>query len=301
MPSHLSSYYYQIIKDQLVLWNAMNLEERRRSYEEVSIKRGNFSRQVEVEAAKLGKVSGEWLIPHQLNSDGVIIHLHGGAFAVGNPLSHRAIGTHLAMHAGCKVLMLNYRLCPEHPFPAALTDVVETFLLLQDRNPKQAIALSGDSAGGNLAITATLQLQQHHQALPVALGLMSPWTDLKMSNASHQTKAMVDPYFPNSERLIAAAKTYAGLEKLNNPLISPQYAKITSFPPVMTHVGELEALQDDAQLFHQQLIDANIESHIEVYPAMWHVWQHFVGLLPEATDSIEKMASFLKSKLESNF
>jgi acetyl esterase/lipase len=275
----------------------MTLEERRRSYEDISIKRANFSREVEVEITKLGRVTGEWLIPHQLHTDGIIIHLHGGAFAVGNALTHRAIGTHLAMHAGCKVLMLNYRLCPEHPFPAALTDVVETFQILKERNPNQAIALSGDSAGGNLAITATLQLQKQKHVLPNALSLMCPWTDLKMSNPSHQTKAAVDPYFPNSERLIASAKTYGGQEKLSNPLISPQYAKITSFPPVMTHAGELEALQDDAALFHQKLIDAGIESHLEIYPAMWHVWQHFAGLLPEATDSIEKMALFLKSKL----
>ncbi len=297
MPSHLSAYYYQIIKDQLVQWNAMTLEERRRSYEEVSVKRANFSRQVEIETIKLGSVTGEWLTPHQLNGDGIIIHLHGGAFAVGNALSHRAIGTHLARHAGYKVLMLNYRLCPEHPFPAALTDVVETFQLLKGRNPKQAIAFSGDSAGGNLAVTATLQLQQQGQSLPSALGLMSPWTDLKMSNASHQTKASVDPYFPNSERLIASAKIYGGQEILTNPLISPQYAKITSFPPVMTHVGEFEALHDDGFLFHQKLIDGGMESHLEVFPSMWHVWQHFAGLLPEATESIEKIALFLKSKL----
>jgi acetyl esterase/lipase len=297
MPSHLSSYYYQITKDQLLLWNTMTLEERRRSYEEISLKRANFSREVEVEITKLGRVTGEWLIPHQLQSDGIIIHLHGGAFAVGNALTHRAIGTHLAKHAGCKVLTLNYRLCPEHPFPAALTDVVETYQILKERHPNQAIALSGDSAGGNLAITATLHLQQHQQVLPNALGLICPWTDLKISNPSHQTNAAVDPYFPNSERLIASAISYGGQEELTNPLISPQYAKITSFPPVMTHGGEFEALQDDAALFHQKLIDAGIESHLEIYPAMWHVWQHFAGLLPEATDSIEKMALFLKSKL----
>ncbi|BDW11583.1 hydrolase [Polynucleobacter sp. SHI8] len=297
MPSHLSSYYYQITKDQLVLWNAMTLEERRRSYEEISVKRANFSPEVEVEITKIGRVTGEWLIPHELRSDGIIIHLHGGAFAVGNALTHRAIGTHLAMHAGCKVLMLNYRLCPEHPYPAALTDVVETFRILKDRNPNQAIALSGDSAGGNLAITATLQLQQQQQVLPNALGLMCPWTDLKMSNASHQTKATVDPYFPNSERLIASAKTYGGQENLTEPLISPQYAKINAFPPAMTHVGEFEALHDDGALFHQKLIDAQLESHFEVFPSMWHVWQHFAGLLPEATDSVEKIALFLKSKL----
>ena len=298
MPSQLAQYYYQIIQDQLVLWNGMTLEQRRSSYEEVAIQRGNFSKNVEVEAAKIGNASGEWLIPYKKQSDGIIIHLHGGAFAVGNSLSHRAIGSHLAEYSGCKVLMLNYRLCPEHHFPDALNDVVETVLELRQRNPEQKIALSGDSAGGNLALTAPLHLQQHQQALPNALGLMCPWTDLSMSNPTHKTKANVDPYFPNSDRLIASAKIYADLVAIESPLISPQFANYTNFPPVMTHVGEYEVLLDDASILHQKLEKSGTESHLEVYPSMWHVWQHFVGLLPEATQSVEKMAHFLKQHLE---
>ena len=297
MPSQLSNYYYQIIQDQLLVWNGMTLEERRKSYEEVSIQRGNFSKHVEIPATQIGNVTGDWLIPYQQQSDGIIIHLHGGAFAVGNALSHRAIGSHLAEYSGSRVLMLNYRLCPEHQFPDALDDVVETTLALRKNNPAQKIALSGDSAGGNLALTAALYLQEHQHQLPNAIGLMCPWTDLTMSNATHQTKAKVDPYFPNSDRLIASAKTYAGSTEIVNPLISPQFAQYSDFPPVMIHVGEYEVLLDDASKLHQQLKQGSCESHLEVFPAMWHVWQHFVGLLPEATQSVEKMAQFLKLNL----
>jgi epsilon-lactone hydrolase len=293
MQSQQSSYYYQMVKDQLVLWNGMNIEQRRNSYEEVALKRDNFSKEVEVEPVQLGQVSGEWLIPHHQKSDGIIIHLHGGAFAVGNALTYRAIGSHLAEHAKCKVLMLNYSLCPEHPFPAALMDVVNTFTLLKEQDGQQKIALSGDSAGGNLAITATLYLQQHQLPIPDALGLMSPWTDLTMTNTTHQTKAHIDPYFPNSERLIAFAKIYAHNKDLKDPLISPQYASFANFPPVMTHVGEFEALLDDAEKFHQKAIADGVSSQLEIYPSMWHVWQHFVGLMPEATQSIQTMGHFL--------
>ena len=298
MPSHLSNYYYQIIKEQLLAWNSMTIEERRTSYEEVAIQRGNFSKHIEIESCKIGNVTGDWLIPHQQQSDGIIIHLHGGAFAVGNALSHRAIGSHLAEYSGCRVLMLNYRLCPEHQFPDALNDVVETTLALRKENPAQKIALSGDSAGGNLALTATLYLQEHQQTLPNAIGLMCPWTDLTMSNPTHQTKASVDPYFPNSDRLIASANIYAGSTPIVNPFISPQFANYRDFPPVMTHVGEYEVLLDDASRVHHQMQHAGCESHLEVFPAMWHVWQHFVGLLPEATQSVEKMALFLKQNLK---
>jgi len=295
MPSTLTPHYYQMIKNQIALWNTMSLEERRLSYAAVSIERDNFSREVDITKAELGKHSGEWITPHQLASSGIIIHLHGGAFAVGNAISHRAIGTHLAQYSGCKVLMLDYPLCPENPYPAALMDVVEVFQLL--KKGEQNIALSGDSAGGNLAITATLHLAQHQLPLPNAIGLMSPWTDLTLSNASHQNKASVDPYFPNSERLIGAANSYAGLTPKNDSLISPQFARIGSFPPTMTHVGEFEVLIEDAQLWHKKLQVTQSESHLEIYPSMWHVWQHFVGLLPEATQSIEKMAQFLKVHL----
>lgn len=295
MPSTLTPYYYQIIKNQIALWNAMSLEERRQSYEEVSIQRSNFSSQVDITKAELGKHSGAWITPHQLACNGIIIHLHGGAFAVGNAISHRAIGTHLAQYSGCKVLMLDYPLCPENPYPAALMDVVEVFQLL--KKGERNIALSGDSAGGNLAITASLYLEQHQLPLPNAIGLMSPWTDLTLSNTSHQSKASVDPYFPNSERLIGAANTYAGSTPKNHELISPQFASVKSFPPTMTHVGELEVLIEDAQLWHKKLQVAQNESHLEIYPAMWHVWQHFVGLLPEATQSIEKIAQFIKLHL----
>lgn len=297
MPSHLAPYYFDVIKKQLEMWSDMSLAERRTSYEEIALARANFARQVRVDTFGLGSLSGEWLIPNQTSSDGVILHLHGGAFAVGSAVSHRAIGTHLASSSGCKVLMLNYRLCPEHAFPAALLDVVTTCRFLQ-KSTAQKVVISGDSAGANLAICATLYLQDHQEVLPKAIGLMSPWIDLTLANPSHLIHAAVDPYFPNSERLRAAAQSYAGpSENLTDRLISPLFADIAAFPPVLTHVGEFEALYDDSSLFERKLQQAGVQSQLTVFPGMWHVWQHFASLLPEATQSLDQMGKFLRSHL----
>ncbi len=297
MQSTLSLYYYESIKQQLLAWNGMSLQDRRSSYEEISIRRGNFSKSVEVDTAHFGLVSGDWLIPHQQSSDGIIIHLHGGAFAVGNALTHRAIGSHLAQYSGARVILLNYSLSPENQFPDAMMDVVNTFHFLKKQHPGQKIALSGDSAGANLALTATFYLKQEGFELPNAIGLICPWSDLTMSNPTHQTNAKVDPYFPNSDRLHASAAAYAGKHSLLDPLVSPQYGNFQQLPPILTHAGELEALLDDAKMIHHLATQAGVESQLEVYPAMWHVWQHFVGLMPEATDSLQKMGQFLAKNL----
>jgi acetyl esterase/lipase len=299
MQSTLSQYYYESIKQQLLAWNGMNLEERRSSYEEISIQRGNFSKAVEVVPAQFGTVSGDWLIPHQQSTDGIIIHLHGGAFAVGNALTHRAIGSHLAQYSGARVILLNYSLSPEHQFPVAMMDVVHTFELLKKEHSGQKVALSGDSAGANLALTASLYLRGEGKELPNAIGLICPWSDLTMSNPSHQKNAAVDPYFPNSDRLHASAKGYAGEASLKDPLVSPQFGSYDNLPPILTHIGEYEALLDDAKTVHQLATKAGVNSQLEVYPAMWHVWQHFVGLMPEATDSLQKMGTFLGLHLKS--
>ena len=297
MQSTLSLHYYELVKQQLLVWNAMTLEERRSSYEEVSIQRGNFSKSVDVVPAQFGAVSGDWLIPHHQTTDGIIIHMHGGAFAVGNALSHRAIGSHIAEYSGARVILLTYSLSPEHLFPAAMMDVVHTFRSLKKQHPGQKIALSGDSAGANLALVASFYLRGEGEELPNALGLICPWTDLTMSNPTHQKNALLDPYFPNSDRLHIAAKGYAGEASLKDPLISPQFGSYEKLPPMLTHTGEYEALLDDAKIIHQLATKAGVDSQIEVYPAMWHVWQHFVELMPESTDSLQKMGVFLAKHL----
>jgi len=298
--STLSLYYYEIVKRQLAHWGSLTLEGRRQAIEEAAIQRGNFSRAVHSEPWQFGTLTGEWSIPHRQNSQGIILYLHGGAFVNGNSVTHRAIGSHLAEYSGCRVLVLNYHLSPEAVFPQALEDVVMSLRHLSQSQAGAKVALCGDSAGANLALTAALYLREKNHELPCALGLLCPWTDLTMSCASHQTNAHLDPYFPNSDRLHACAKLYAGTKTITDPLISPLFADLTGLPPILSHIGSFEAFYDETFALHQKAIDSGVAAQIETFPAMWHVWQHFVGLMPEATTSIQKMAQFLKEHLDAS-
>jgi acetyl esterase/lipase len=296
VPSELSKYYYEITKRQVALWNAMNMEERRNSYEQVSLERGNFSREVEIVPARFGTITGEWSLPHRQQTDGVILYLHGGAFVVGNGLTHRAICSHLAQFSGAQVLAINYSLSPENIFPKALMEIIEIYEHFRKKGISK-IGLCGDSAGANLALSAALYLRDNHRQVPDALGLICPWSDLTMSSPSHKTKAALDPYFPNSDRLIMCAGMYAGAEKVTHPLVSPLFADLTSLPPMLVHIGEYEAFLDEAYTLQKHALDAQIPCTLEEYPKMWHVWQHFVGLLPEATESVQKFSAFFKENL----
>jgi acetyl esterase/lipase len=296
-PSKLATFYAEIIKNQLAHWASMSLDERRLSQEQVALQRGNFSKEVVFEKVSFGDVTGEWSIPKHLKSEGIAIYLHGGAYVLGNAITHRAIGSHLAEFSGCKVLVLNYHLAPEHTFPKALLDVVQTFKLLKDKNNQQKIGIIGDSAGANLSLSSTLYLRDNCLQMPDAVGLICPWNDLTMSASSHQTNAPFDLYFPNSDRLHACAKLYAGEHSLKDPWISPIFADLKGLPPMLTHIGEDEVLFDEANLVHRHALEAGVASEIEIYPHMWHVWQNFVGLMPEATDSLIKFGTFLNVHL----
>lgn len=299
MQSLKSRYYFLTVKQQLLSWNRLGIVERRIAYEEAAIARKNFAKQVDLAPFLLEELSGEWIKPWEKKNKGIIIYLHGGAYALGSALSHRAIGSHLAVAAGCDVLMLNYRLAPEHPYPAALEDVVNTFNWLKSNMPTRPVAIAGDSAGGGLALAATIKMRGKFSITPVALGLFSPWTDLALTNPSHQSNAKFDPYFPNSERLMGAAHSYAGDGSLFNPLISPQYANFKSFPPMLIHVGDTEALLDDSKLLHQQATSMAVNCELKIWPQMWHVWQYFAGKMPEATKSVHEMGLFLQKNLQS--
>jgi acetyl esterase/lipase len=159
--------------------------------------------------------------------------------------------------------------------------------------------VAGDSAGGGLALALALRLQKEDIAAPAALALMSPWTDLTNSNATHRTKARVDPIFPDASVTKRWAEMYAGEQPLSNPLISPQFADASGLPPTLIHVGENEILLDDSRVFAQNMSSAGGKVTLKIYPGMWHVWQVLGGMLREADQSIAEIGLFLKSHLES--
>ena len=246
------------------------------------------------EEACVGGLQGEWHRPAKAETDAILLYLHGGAYALGSFRTHRSLGANLARASGFSTFVSNYRLAPEDPFPAAVDDAVSVYMALKEEFPKAAIAIAGDSAGGGLVLALALSLQERGLPTPVAMALLSPWTDLSLSNATHKTKAKVDPFFPSTSVLHGAAQAYAGGNSLTHPLISPQYASLHGLPPTLIHVGELEALLDDSRLIAHRLQAAGVNVTIRVFPRMWHVWQAFAGHFREADESINEIGEFLK-------
>jgi monoterpene epsilon-lactone hydrolase len=252
-----------------------------------------------IEPCSVAGVTGEWLRPGVADGDGIVLYLHGGAYIYGSTVTHRGIASKLAIASGCPVLVINYRLAPENPFPAALDDAFAVYAGLLETHPGVPIALAGDSAGGGLALALALKARDEGFERPSALALLSPWTDLTLCNPTHVTKAMVDPYFPDSSLLRSAAQAYGANTKLNHPYVSPQFADLSDMPATLIHVGEFEALLDDARVLTQSMSKYGGSASLRIYGGMWHVWQTYVGRFPEADASVTALGNFLRQQAHS--
>ena len=210
----------------------------------------------------------------------------------GSCLYARTLTNKLASSTSMDVLCFEYRLAPEHPYPAALEDAMRAwnYLMLLGYGARDII-VAGDSAGGNLALALVHKLKQEERLLPRGLVLMSPWTDLTASGRTHRTRAEVDPVL-DAAYIAQAVESYAGKEKeLENPLISPLFGDFTGFPPTYIQVGDNEVLLSDATMLHKKMIQANVSVKLDVFKGMWHVFQ--MSPLKTAYDAMEKNAEFI--------
>lgn len=299
MPSLTARFYFQIVKQRLqrLRQASLSIPEVRAMREADARKTMKLPRRVRVDTENFSHVSGEWILPSGAPDDSVILYLHGGGYYAGSCVTHRVLVAHLAKEARLNALTINYRLAPEHPFPAALDDAYMVYRSLMQRNPALKIAIVGDSAGGGLAVALALKLRDNGLACPAALGLLSPWLDLTLSCETHDTLAAQDPYFPSREKLSSSAKMYAANIAADHPYVSPMFADLRELPPTLIHVGEREALLGDSQQLAARMTAANQTVILNVWPGMWHVWQHFAGKMREADDSLTKMGIFLHDTL----
>ena len=241
----------------------------------------------------IGGIDAERIVPADAQTDKAILYFHGGGFRLGSVASHRDLIARIAEASGCRVFAINYRLAPEHRFPAALEDARTAFDWLRGEGFKpENIALAGDSAGGNLVLTTMLSLRDRGQPLPVAGVLMSPWTDLAATGESYQSRAAADPIHQRS-MIIALAKNYLGDGgDVSNPLASPLYADLNGLPPLLIQVGGGEALLSDSLALCGAAAAAGVEVTLEVVPEAVHVWQIWAGRVPESLSAVERIAEF---------
>ena len=228
--------------------------------------------------------------PH--GAERVVMHLHGGAYLMGSPNTHRGLAVALSRTARAPVLLPRYRLAPESTYPAALEDAVAAYRWLLDQGvAAERIVLSGDSAGGGLALALLLSLADEDLPRPAAYVGFSPWTDLSGSGASMKDRNDRDPWL-SADLVVPAARSYAGDASLTDPRISPLYGDLSVLPPTLVHVGSEEILFDDAARLVVRAREAGVDASLGRFDGMWHVFQAFP--LPEARRSLREVGAFVR-------
>jgi epsilon-lactone hydrolase len=237
---------------------------------------------------------GEWLTP-PTNANATILYLHGGGYYFGSPRSHRAIAFGLATRTHARVLSLDYRLAPEHRFPAALDDSLAAYRrLLADGIDAHSIVIAGDSAGGGLALATLLALRDAADPLPAAAVLFSPWTDLTCSGASMRTNENRDPMY-HAPVFPRVAAQYLGGADARDPYASPLFGDFEKLPPLLIHVGDTELLLDDATRVATQARAAGVRVELDIWRDVPHIFQIWTPFMPEARDALARAAAFIEA------
>lgn len=243
-------------------------------------------------AGKEECIHGEWTYVNRAHMKKyIILYCHGGGYSTGSSLYARTLTGKLATSTSMDVLSFDYRLAPEHPYPAATEDAMQVwnYLMLLGYGARDII-LAGDSAGGNLALSLTLKLKEEKRLLPRGLVLMSPWTDLTSSGKSHASKAEIDPVL-DAAYLEEMIRNYAEGQELTNPLISPLFGDYVGFPPTYIQVGNNEILLDDSVMLYKKLLKANVSVKLDIFKGMWHVFQ--MSPFKTAYEAMDKNAEFI--------
>ena len=267
----------------------------RRQKEEKATKNPKLPQDVEVTPVSLGSVKGEWVTPSTIESHRVILYFHGGGYCFGSAEARRPLVAEIAKAAGARALVIDYRLAPEHPFPAALDDAISAYRwLLGNGTTPQGIVLVGDSAGGGLALSACMALRDGGAPLPAAVVGLSPWTDLSMSGWSMLRNAKADPTVTFAN-LAVCARHYLKNTNPTNPFASPLFGDFQNLPPLLLHVGSKEVLLDDATRISDKADAAGINASVEVFDGMPHVFQQYASL-SETKGSVSRIGSFIASR-----
>jgi acetyl esterase/lipase len=242
-------------------------------------------------------IPGEWISAPDADPETFVYYLHGGGYVIGSVNTHRQMIANISRSSGARAFAIDYRLAPEHPFPAAIEDATKGYrwLLGEGIDPGHVV-IAGDSAGGGLTAATLLSLRDNGDPLPAAAVMISPWTDMEGLGESMQTKADVDPMImPDSSH--EAADAYLGGADARNPLASPIHADFTGLPPMLIHVGGSEVLLDDSTRLAAKAEAAGVDVTLEEWDEMIHVWHFFASMLPEGQQAIDRIAEFIRQHI----
>jgi acetyl esterase/lipase len=245
------------------------------------------------EKVNAGGVTAEWIAAPGAATDRVILYLHGGGYVLGSINTHRAMISRIARASNARALAIDYRLAPEHPFPAAVEDATAAYrwLLANGYKPGRVV-IAGDSAGGGLTLAALLAIRDAKLPMPAGAVPISPWTDLEGTGESIRTRAAKD-VMVTQDNLASSARQYYGTHDPKDPLVSPVHANFRGLPPMLIHVGDAEILLDDATRVAARAKAAGVQVDLEVWDEMPHVWHVFAKILPEGQQAIDKIGKFV--------
>jgi monoterpene epsilon-lactone hydrolase len=286
----------QMMKAQPII-QSPSVEQQRAGFEQMAAMLP-VDADVKCEPVTANGVKSEWVSAPGADAGRAILYLHGGGYVIGSINTHRSLAGRLSRAAKARILVIDYRLAPEHPFPAAVDDSVAAYrwMLAQGLKPSR-IAVAGDSAGGGLTAATLVAIRDAKLPVPAAGALLSPWVDMEGIGESMTTKDAADPMV-HKEGLLGMAKAYLGGQNPRTPLAAPLYADLAGLPPLLIQVGTSETLLDDASRFAERAKKAGVNVTYEPWQNMIHVWQIFAPMLDEGQQAIEKIGAFVRKHAE---
>lgn len=252
---------------------------------------------VRFEAVDMGGVPATLVTPDELKTDAVLMYIHGGAYIVGRPDGYHGIGGNYAKMLGARVYMPDYRLAPEHQFPAPIDDTLRAYEWLLEQNiAASKIAFAGESAGGAMVVSVMVAAKSKGLPLPAVGSSISPWANLEHTGASMSNREGLDPL--NSKPVLdILARAFLGGTLANHPLASPVFADVTGLPPILVQIGENELMLSDAMRLANHLADNRVRVNLEVWPGMFHAWHFYAGMLAEGQQALESSVRFIEAGL----
>jgi len=249
-----------------------------------------------VEKVDAGGVPSEWVMAPGCDTGRAILYLHGGGYAIGSLNTHRRLAYDISAASAAKVLLIDYRLAPEHPFPAAIDDAAAAWRwLLQQGFAANRLAIAGDSAGGGLTIATLVNLRDKKLGLPACAVAISPWVDLEGLGNSLTTRSAQDPMV-QKDSLLWMAKMYLNGKDAKTPLAAPLHADLKGLPPTLVQVGTAETLLDDAIRIAEKMHVAGVDARLAIWPNQLHVFPLFAPILSEGRDGCIEIGAFIRSK-----